>query len=61
MKGLRETSDIHFPALLKRDNRFYRVKKGDPFGDIFAAEFLTKIWRPVEKPKLFDSHRLELQ
>jgi hypothetical protein len=36
-------------------------KKGDPFGDIFAAEFLTKIWRPVEKPKLFDSHRLELQ
>jgi IS6 family transposase len=36
--------------LLKRDNVFYHVREGDPFGDIFAAEFLAKIWRPVEKP-----------
>jgi hypothetical protein len=24
-----------------------RVRKGEPFGDIFAAEFLAKIWRPI--------------
>jgi len=42
-----------FLSFFKHDNVFYHVRKGDPFGDIFAAEFwpkvLAKIWATISE------------
>jgi len=52
----------HLYSFFKHDNRFYRVREGDPFGDIFAAEFLpeflAKIWHPSRNQN-FSTLRLE--
>ena len=42
-----------FHSFFKHDNAFYHVREGDPFGDIFAAEFwpkvLAKIWATISE------------
>ena len=48
-----ERNEVHSSPLLKHENGFYRVREGDPFGDIFAAEFwpkvLAKIWATISE------------
>jgi hypothetical protein len=48
MKGLREAADIPCPALLKRDNVFYCVREGDPFGDVKFLQ--SKAFLPSKLP-----------